>query len=93
MRAQRLEQDLLILLRHRLVERALPGRLGQKFGDRPFEVRLDLADALRLAAESLGRMQIGIVIELNERLERDAEPAAVIQDRMVVVGNPPGPRD
>ena len=28
------------------------------------EIRLDVADALRLAAERLGRMQIGVVVEL-----------------------------
>src|SRR5271157_3318613 len=37
-------------------------------------------------------MKIGVVIELNERLERNAKPAAVIKDCMVVVRDPPGPR-
>ena len=49
--AQRLEQDFLVFLRHLVVERALPHRLGEKLGDAAVEIGLDLADALRLAAE------------------------------------------
>ncbi len=31
------------------------------------------------------------MIELDERLERDVEPPAIIEQRAVVIGNPPGP--
>ena len=55
--AQRLEQDLLVLLGHRLVERPFAGRLGQELGDRPLEIGLHLADSLRPAVERLGRMK------------------------------------
>src|SRR5262245_48422558 len=34
-------------------------------------------------------MQIGIVVELNEGLERDVETLAVVEQRAVVIGNPP----
>ena len=68
------------------------GRLRQKLCNRPLEVGLDLPNPLRLAPECRGRMKIGIVIELNERLERNAKPAAVIEDGMVVVRDPPRPR-
>ena len=47
--------------------------------------------SLRPAVERLGRMKKRIVIELDEGLERHAEPAAVIQDGMVMVGDSPGP--
>ncbi len=92
MRAQRLEQNLLVFPGHRLVERALAGRLRQEFGDRALEVGLDLPDPARLAVERIGRMKKRIVVELYERLERHAESATIVKDRMVVVGNSPGPR-
>ena len=91
MGAQRLQQNFPVLPRHRVVERALPRRLGQQFGDAPFKIGLDVANALRLALERLGRMQERIVIELDEWLERDAEPATIIQDRVMVMGNAPRP--
>ena len=65
--------------------------LASSSDDMALEVGLDLADALRLAAERLGRMQIGIVIELLERLERHAQPLAVIEQAVVVIGNAPRP--
>src|SRR5277367_3376180 len=34
-------------------------------------------------------MQIGVVIELDERLERDPEAAAIVQNRVMVVRNAP----
>ena len=37
-------------------------------------------------------MQKGVVIELDERLERDVEAFAVIKDGAMVIGNPPRPR-
>src|SRR5215208_3783316 len=38
------------------------------------------------------RMQIGVVVDLDERLQRDAAPLAVVEDRVVVIGNAPRPR-
>ena len=37
-------------------------------------------------------MQEGIVVELDERLERDPETAAIIQYRVMMIGNAPRPR-
>ena len=91
-RAQRLEQDRLILLRHRVVERALLCRLGEKLGDAAIEIGFDVADALRLAVESASGMQIGVVVELDEGLERDPETAAIVQDCVMMIGNAPRPR-
>ena len=91
-RPQRLEQDLLILLRHRIVKRAFFRRLGQELGDAAVEIGLDVADALRLAVERAGGMQIGVVIELDEGLERDPEAAAIVQNRVMMIGNAPWPR-
>ncbi len=34
-------------------------------------------------------MQNGVVIELDERLERDTQALAVVENRAVVIGNPP----
>ncbi len=53
--------------------------LGEQFRDLSLEIGLDVADPLRDATETLGRMQIGVVIELEERFERDVQPPAVIQ--------------
>src|SRR5579863_545977 len=91
MGAQRLEQNLLIFFRHIIVERALPRRLGQELGDSALEISPDLADALRPAAKGLGVMQKGVVVELNEGLERDAELATIVQKRVVMVRDAPGP--
>ena len=87
---QRRHQDLAVLLGHRLVQRALPGALGQKLGDMAMEVGLDLAIALRLAAESLGGMDIGVVIDLGEGLERHAQAVHIMQDALMVIGQAPG---
>src|ERR1700743_903561 len=53
------------------------------------KIGLDVADALRLAAEVVGRMQQRVVIELDERLKRDIEALAIIEQRPMVIGNPP----
>src|SRR5215471_21694883 len=37
-------------------------------------------------------MQIGVVVELDEGLERDVEAFAVIKQRAMVIGNPPRAR-
>src|SRR5208337_4830406 len=81
-----------IFFRHRFIERALTAGLREEFCDRPLEVRLDLPNPLGLAVEGRGRVKIGIVIELNERLESNAKPATVIENCMMVVRDPPRPR-
>ena len=72
-----------------LVELALLRDLGEQLGDLALEIRLDVAEALRLAAERALRVQIGVVVDLDEGLERDAEPPAVIEQRVVVIGDAP----
>ena len=79
-RFERLQQDLLVFRRDRFIEPALRGRLGEQLGDLPLEIGFDVANALRLAAERARGMQQRIVIELDERLERDVEALAVIED-------------
>jgi hypothetical protein len=37
-------------------------------------------------------MQIGVVIELDKGLERHPETAAIVEDRIVVIGNAPWSR-
>src|SRR5271168_5667501 len=56
------------------------------------KIGLDIADALRSAAERIRVVQQRVVIELDERLKRDTEPLAIIQQRAMVIGNAPGPR-
>ena len=51
---QRLQQDLPVLHRHRFVELALLRDLGEQLRNMPLKIGLDVADALRLAAERLG---------------------------------------
>src|ERR1700722_9491549 len=36
-------------------------------------------------------MQIGVIVELDERLKRHPETAAIVQDRVMVIGNAPWP--
>ena len=87
--AQRLEQDLLIFLGNDLVEPTLLRDLGEQFGHLTLEIRLDAAEALRLAAEGTRRVQIGVVVELDEGFQRHVEPAAVIEQCAMMMGNPP----
>src|SRR5665213_4405927 len=87
--AQRLEQDLLVLLGHRIVEMALVRGIAEQLGDAAVEIGGDCAIALRLAAERVVRVDIGVVIDLDERLERDFEALAIIEQRAVVIGNAP----
>ena len=68
--AQRLEQLLLILGRHGRIELLAARRLRQEFGDVAMVVRFDGAKALRFAAERLAAVQIGVVVDLHEGLER-----------------------
>src|SRR5262249_24056506 len=44
------------------------------------------------AVERTRRMQIGIMVELDEGLQRDVEPPAVVEQRAMVIGNSPWTR-
>src|SRR5260370_37527275 len=76
----------------RFVELALLGHLGEQFRNVTLKVGLDIADSLRLAVERIGGVQQRVVIELDERFERDAQPLAIIEYGAVMIGNPPRPR-
>src|SRR5262249_59449737 len=52
-------------------------------------IGLDLAIALRLAVEGALRMEPGVVVHLNERLERDVETSAIVEHAVVMVRNAP----
>ena len=86
---QRLEQLFLFLFADRGVELALMRRLAEQFCDMPVEIRAHMTNALRLAAESLGRVQVGVDVDLIERLERHLEPFGVVEHRVVMIGNAP----
>ena len=87
---QRFEQDLLVLLRDLLVERALIDALCKEFGYVAVIIGRDMAVALRLAVEGFCRVQIGVVVDLDEGLELDAETLAVVEHRVVMIGDAPG---
>ena len=53
-------------------------------------VGLDRAETLRLAAKGLAAVHVGVVVDLQEGLERDAEPLAVTEHAAVVIRQPPG---
>jgi hypothetical protein len=86
---QRLQQQLLVLGGDRLIELVLAHRLGEEFGHTAVEVREYVAQALRLAAEGIPCVQIGVVVDLDERFEADAQALAVVEDAAMVIGNPP----
>ena len=86
------EQHLRVLGRHCAGEAIGADGLGQHVRDGAVEVCLHRAVALRLAAERADAVQIGVVVDLDERLERHAEALAVIQQAAVVVGDAPRPR-
>src|SRR5258707_4844724 len=88
-RLQRLHQDFAIFLRYSFVELALLRCLGKQFRNLSLKIGLDVANALRNASERLGRVQKGVVIELDERLKGDTQALAVIEDRAMVIRNPP----
>src|SRR5437868_11444277 len=48
-----------------------------------------MAVALRLAAERVLGMEIRVVVDVNEGLERDGKPLAVVENSPVVVRNAP----
>src|SRR3984957_19950760 len=52
-------------------------------------VGLDRAPPLRLAAEGIVAVQISVVVDLHEGLERDSQPLAVAQHPAVVIWQPP----
>ena len=85
------EKVVLLLVADGVVQGFLVDRLGEKLGGVAGEVAQDVAIALRGAAEGGGAVQIGVVVHLNERLERNAQGAAVMQYGVVMVGNAPGP--
>ena len=89
---QRLQQNLLVLLGDGLVQLALLRHFREQLGNLSLEIGLDRADPLRLAAERARGVEQRVVIELDERLERDAEAPAIIQQRAMVIGNPPRTR-
>src|SRR6185312_9901915 len=90
--AQRLQENLLILLAHGLVELALLGDLGEQLRYPSLKVGLHRADALRRAAKGARGVKIRVVIELDEGLERNVEPLAVVEQRAMMIGNAPRTR-
>ena len=90
-RFERLQEHLFILSRHGFIELALRGRLGQQLGNVSVKIGFDFANALRPPAERARSVQQRIVIELDERLERDVKAFAIIEDRTMMIGNPPRP--
>jgi hypothetical protein len=84
------QQQFLVLRGDQLIELVLAHRLGEKLGDAAIEVRQYVAQALRLATEGIPGVQIGIVVNLDERFEADTQALAVVQDAAVVIGNSPG---
>src|SRR4029077_11744180 len=91
-RPQRLKKDFAILRRHRIVERPLFRGFGEELGDASVVIGFDVPDALRLPVERAGGMQIVVMVELDERLERDPEAAAIVQNRVMMIGNAPRAR-
>jgi hypothetical protein len=87
--AQALEQLLAVLTSQRRIERLLVDRLGEQLRDHAAIVGLDAPIALRPAAESPETVQVAVVVDLNERLERHAEALAVPEQMAVVVGDAP----
>src|SRR6516162_4383408 len=90
--AQRLQQQLLVLRRDRLIELILAHRFGEELGYAAVEVRQYVAQALRLAAEGILSVEISVVVDLDERLKVDSQTLAVVEDTAVVIGDPPGSR-
>jgi hypothetical protein len=76
-------------VRDKLVQAVLLQRLAQQLGHVAVEVGLHLAQALRLAAVGLPRMQERGVVDLREGLERHAQPVRVIEHAVVVVRDAP----
>ena len=90
--AQRVQKLRPVFGRHGRVERVVVRRLGQQLGDMPLIVGLDGAQPLRLTAERLAVVQVGVVVQLHERLERDPETLAVTEHPVMVVRKSPRTR-
>ncbi len=86
-----LQQDLLVFLGYQPVELALlAGDLGQQLRRLALKIRLDAADSAAAAPpKAARRVQTGVVVDLNEGLERHAEPLAVIEQCAMMIGDPP----
>ncbi len=54
------------------------------------EIGLHFAIALGLAAIGVGVVDIGVVVDLGEGLERHAQPVGVMQDAVMMMRQPPG---
>lgn len=87
---QALQQALLVFLADALVQCALVGGLGEQLGYMAIDIGLHMAKALGFAGQGLAVVQIGVVVDLVEGFELDAEALVVVQHRMVVVGHAPG---
>lgn len=74
-----------------IVELALVRRLRQQLGDVTGEVSLNVTITLRSAAKGIRRVEIGVVIDLDERLKRDAEALAIVEQTAMVERDPPRP--
>ena len=64
---------------------------GEQFGDIALIVGLHLPESLRLATESLRGMQVCVVIDLDERLERYLQAFGIVEYTLVVIRNAPRP--
>src|SRR5207302_1765870 len=56
------------------------------------KIRLDVTNALRLAGERIRSMEQGVMIELDEGFEGDAESLAIIEQGAVMIRNSPRSR-
>src|SRR5262249_4330562 len=74
------------------VELALVCRLRQQLGDVAGEVGLNVTVTLRSATKGTRRVEIGVVVDLDERLERDAEALAIIEQTAMVERDSPWSR-
>ena len=89
---QRLQQNLPVFHRHRFVELALLRHLGEQFRNMALKIRLDVTNALRLAGERIRSVEQGVMIELDEGFEGDAEALAIIEQGTVMIRNSPRSR-
>ena len=77
--------------RSKFVRRIFLNGLGEKLRHVTVIVRLDVAEALRLTAECLAVVNVGVVIALNESLELHAQELAVAQHASMMIGQAPRP--
>ncbi len=89
---QRLEQAFQVLAREACVELIGAHALGKQLADVTLVVRLHVTEALRPPAVGAGGVNVGVVIDLHEGLERDPEAAAVIEHRVMMIRNAPRTR-